>query len=640
MSVFDKRKEFKPSEYPWADEFADRIHSSFWTVKHFTFDSDVDDFHTRLSPPEREAVRRAMLAISQVEVSVKEFWGGLGRWFPKPEFVGVGYVFADSEYRHSHSYSALLELLGLNQDFKAVLAVPAIAGRVDYLTKHRVQADDPQGQALALILFSLLVENVSLFAQFALMKSVNKHRNMMKGVDNVIQATQQEECYAAGTEVLTPSGWVDLREMKVGDPVIEYDHGILRPTTVLHKVDRDYTGEMLWFHDKCSDCLVTPDHDMVYYTPDGSFHKRKARDFRPHSKQFVPRGGLLVDRDGPVMTAEERVRVAIQADASNLYWRNKAGETILRGTNGGATHMFRLTKQRKKERLEQLLQEAGIAFTKKQLGGDEVEYRVTYNQDSDYKTFEWVQLSTRNAKWCEDFVVEASRWDGCTEGQVLGYCNTNKSAIDVVQAAAVMAGFRPTIYTQKKTRRESYKGCYRVMLRRRELLTRGHSIDRETVQYTGSVHCVTVPSGVIVTRRNSKVFVAGNCLHALFGIKLVNTIREERPDLFGPDFYEKVYAACRKAEAAEAGIVDWMLELGDLPYLSRDTLKAFVRHRLNESLEMVGGTAIFEVDRAALATLDWFLVELLARINFDFFDKRPVNYARSGSPITTESLFA
>lgn len=322
MGVFDKRLAFKPFEYPWAAEFKDRIQSSYWTIRHYTFDSDVDDFHVRLSHREREAVRRAMLAISQVEVEVKDFWGGIGRWFPKPEFKQVGYTFAESEVRHTDSYSALLELLGLNQDFSSVLAVPAIAGRVEYLSRHREAADDPQGRALALVLFSLLVENVSLFAQFALMKSVNKHRNMLKGVDNVVQATQQEEQ-----------------------------------------------------------------------------------------------------------------------------------------------------------------------------------------------------------------------------------------------------------------------------------------------------------------------------LHALFGIQLVNTLRNEQPEIFGPAFYDRVYSACRKAEAAEAGVVDWMLGAGDLPYLSAATLKAFVRHRLNESLEMVGGEPIFPVDGAALEPLQWFLVELLARINFDFFDKRPVNYSRFGAPITADSLF-
>jgi ribonucleoside-diphosphate reductase beta chain len=95
----------------------------------------VDDFHVRLTPVERSAVKNALLAISQVEVAVKKFWGRLGDRLPKPEFEQVGATFAESEVRHADAYSHLLEVLGLNADFDRLLAVPAIRGRVDYLAE-------------------------------------------------------------------------------------------------------------------------------------------------------------------------------------------------------------------------------------------------------------------------------------------------------------------------------------------------------------------------------------------------------------------------------------------------------------------------------------------------------------------------
>ena len=45
-----------------------------------------------------------MLAISQVEVDVKKFWGNL-QHIPKYEFSAVGSVFSDSETRHAEAYS-------------------------------------------------------------------------------------------------------------------------------------------------------------------------------------------------------------------------------------------------------------------------------------------------------------------------------------------------------------------------------------------------------------------------------------------------------------------------------------------------------------------------------------------------------
>ena len=39
----------------------------------------------------------------------------------------------------------------------------------------------------------MYVEYVSLFSQFLIVKSFNKHMNVLKDIDNVVQATQKEE---------------------------------------------------------------------------------------------------------------------------------------------------------------------------------------------------------------------------------------------------------------------------------------------------------------------------------------------------------------------------------------------------------------------------------------------------------------
>ena len=44
MSIFDEQISRKPNKYPWADEFADTMHDGFWTVREFSFSSDVQDF--------------------------------------------------------------------------------------------------------------------------------------------------------------------------------------------------------------------------------------------------------------------------------------------------------------------------------------------------------------------------------------------------------------------------------------------------------------------------------------------------------------------------------------------------------------------------------------------------------------------
>lgn len=206
MSIFERRDTFKPFEYPDLERFKEAIQHSYWLVSEFNFHSDVQDFHTRLTETERNAIKNTLLAISQIEVSVKKFWAKLGDRFPKAEFDQVGVTFGESEVRHSDAYSHLLQVLGLNGDFELLLQNPVIQGRVDYLKKYLKGAADnsDENYTLTLTLFSLFIENVSLFSQFVIIKSFNKYRNLLKNVDNVVQATQKEETIHAllGAEII------------------------------------------------------------------------------------------------------------------------------------------------------------------------------------------------------------------------------------------------------------------------------------------------------------------------------------------------------------------------------------------------------------------------------------------------------
>lgn len=195
MGIFDKRVAFRPFEYPEVIQYVDAITHSYWLHTEFNYASDINDFHTKLTDAEKITIKNALLAISQIEVSVKSFWGDLYKHFPKPEFNAVGATFAESEVRHSFAYAHLLEILGFNDEFTSALQEPCIQGRVDYLTKYLKNAgsDNKEFYTLTLALFSLFIENVSLFSQFLIVKSFNKEKNLFKGVDNVIQATQKEE---------------------------------------------------------------------------------------------------------------------------------------------------------------------------------------------------------------------------------------------------------------------------------------------------------------------------------------------------------------------------------------------------------------------------------------------------------------
>lgn len=195
MSIFDEQLSRKPNLYPWTEMFIQAMHNGFWTDKEFDFKSDVHNFKTSLTDQEREIVIRTLSAIGQIEVAVKTFWAKLGENLPHPSLQDLGYVMANTEVIHNNAYERLLSVLDMEDIFEENLKLEWIQGRVKYLKKytHRFYKDSKKQYLYALILFTLFVENVSLFSQFYIINWFARFKNVMKDTDQQVKYTRNEE---------------------------------------------------------------------------------------------------------------------------------------------------------------------------------------------------------------------------------------------------------------------------------------------------------------------------------------------------------------------------------------------------------------------------------------------------------------
>lgn len=193
--IFKKRLQLKPYEYPELYEYVNAIRHSYWIHTEFNFVSDVQDFKIHATEQERNIMQNAMLAIAQIEVAVKSFWGDVYKKMPKPEIGAVGATFAESEVRHTDAYAHLLEILGLNEIFSSISEIPALMSRVNYLerTLANARAEDNRDYSQSILFFSLFLEHVSLFSQFLIIMSFNKFQNRFRGISNAVEATSKEE---------------------------------------------------------------------------------------------------------------------------------------------------------------------------------------------------------------------------------------------------------------------------------------------------------------------------------------------------------------------------------------------------------------------------------------------------------------
>lgn len=195
LKIFDEQISRKPNLYPWTETFIEAMHNGFWTDKEFNFKADIQQFKVTLTEQEREIVVRTLSAIGQIEIAVKTFWAKLGENLPHPALSDLGYVMANIEVIHNNAYERLISALGLEEVFEQNLKLDWIEGRVKYLKKytHKYYKDSKKQYLYAMILFTLFVENVSLFSQFYVINWFARFKNVLKDTDQQVKYTRNEE---------------------------------------------------------------------------------------------------------------------------------------------------------------------------------------------------------------------------------------------------------------------------------------------------------------------------------------------------------------------------------------------------------------------------------------------------------------
>jgi len=129
-------------------------------------------------------------------------------------------------------------------------------------------------------------------------------------------------------------------------------------------------------------------------------------------------------------------------------------------------------------------------------------------------------------------------------------------------------------------------------------------------------------------------------IHAQVGIKIINTIREEHPEIFDEELEGRIMQEAEQAYIAEAKIIDWMVNGINEEGLSAPLLKEFIKSRINDSLGQISFKKAFDVDNNVIKDTMWFEEELMGNNSTDFFHSRPVEYSKKSQTFDLESVFA
>lgn len=207
MSIFEAGRYLDP-EYQFLDKYVGIMYRGFWTPAKYEKlikEQDVPYYFNSMTKVDQEAIKRCILAVAIVEDKVKVYWPSLHFDLPQTIIGDIGGLFGMSETTHRRSYHSLLENLKI--DPQEIHSHAATEGRIAYLAKYLENDPKVIGKKRILkklVLFTSLVERVSLFTQFYILMSYAKANKGLKTISSLQQTTATEEMvhYSCGMAII------------------------------------------------------------------------------------------------------------------------------------------------------------------------------------------------------------------------------------------------------------------------------------------------------------------------------------------------------------------------------------------------------------------------------------------------------
>lgn len=309
-----------------------------------------------------------------------------------------------------------------------------------------------------------------------------------------------ENCLTGDHEYLTPNGWKNIASYSTGDKVAQYTEDgkieFVIPTDYVTGI----SNKIIHFKNKNLSLSVTPSHRMIYQTRGRNgapvtvkYHNAGEGQF---SSAFAIQSGIGGQEGINLTEAELRLQVAIAADGS------------FRNDNITTRCTIQIFKERKKDRLETLLQAAKIEYKTSDVKNRPgyVEY-VFYAPERNKNLASYFKANHEQLKIICD---EVTRWDGHIKSEDRSaFFTTKKDEADFVQYAHTMTGKRATISVRKQNN-EKHKDLYIVNINKSTTRPNYGEITPTTETGAFPVFCFNVPSTMFLTRKDGIVTVTGN----------------------------------------------------------------------------------------------------------------------------------
>ena len=351
-------------------------------------------------------------------------------------------------------------------------------------------------------------------------------------------------CFDEKTEVLTDQGWKRFADLDRAEKVatvnlqtdlLEYQH----PTDY---IVNPHHGDMIRFSGRKLNAMVTPDHRMIVYPRRGSHPIVKQAQELHVGDSLKLACGWKGENPKSIILHSPNAKQYPAIDAGDfaefLGWYTAEGCRSLTPQIPGRGYEVTVAQAKPGGRLllEELLQKIHVPFRSYQ----DTMYRASslslwqrVAECGDYchskKVPDWIKAATPSI--IERFLDGLMLGDGWANGRSRVLVTSSQRLADDTQELLFKVGRSGRISLKGragspwniKGRSGLCKhGTWNVIERQEQtagLRDSKHRPNFKKVHYTGTVYCVSVPNGTLITRREGVPLIAGNCFRYLCGMK-------------------------------------------------------------------------------------------------------------------------
>jgi anaerobic ribonucleoside-triphosphate reductase len=400
----------------------------------------------------------------------------------------------------------------------------------------------------------------------------NQFQRMIHGV-NSLSRSGGVECVTADTEVLTPYGFKGYSELKKGDDIYTWKDGSLNIQKVQRVNIKEFDGEMIEFSGRDINQTVTFNHNVLHKKNNSEIYELKNAEelYKEKTPTIIPIAfnNILNDKDYNISDDLLQLATIVFCDGHFEVQEKKATRISITKS---------LSRYGIKE-IDNLLKKLGYTYSETiregTFSGCNISsvlkaktYKTKTYRLSTVASKEICALFNNTKKDIPDWFLSLSKrqsnlvldtwmkYDGCghIDGHIKLQCD-NYIIADKLQHIAVRAGYGSRI-TERLIGNNKTATIYLLLYKQKNKSL----AKKKKIQYNGIVWCPTTDDGIVIYRKEGKIFISGNS--PFTNVSLFD--REKLKKLVGEEYAWYYMNDNGEALFTTEQVIDFIIELQNI----------------------------------------------------------------------------